>query len=186
MRTGLALATLCIASAAAHAADNGIYLGAGLGRSDFNFDAALKSKDTGFKLIGGVRLLDSFGVELNYADHGKASLSSGIACVAIVGQNCPATTRVDAQTTSAFAVGFLDFPLLDLFGKAGLSLSHTKLTTPGFPTFDTSDTKTKFAWGAGVQAHFGSLAARAEYEQFKLLGDQKLGMVSVSFLYTFF
>ena len=128
---------------------------------------ALDNKDTGFKAIAGLRLLDSFGVELNYADHGSASLPSGIACVALVGVNCPSTTYVDATTTSAFAVGFLDFPLLDLFAKAGVSLARGEVRTPGLPSFGFSETDTNFAWGAGAQAHFGSLGARAEYERFK-------------------
>ena len=180
----LAVIAGCCLGTVAQAADNGFYLGVGAGRSDYNLESALKNSDTGYKLIGGVRLLDSFGVELNYADHGNASLPSGVACVAVVGTNCPSTSRVEAKTTAVYAVGFLDFPLIDLFGKAGLARVDGKLNTPGQPTFSFSSDKTKFAWGAGAQAHFGSLAARVEYEQFKLFGDEKLGMVSASFIYT--
>jgi opacity protein-like surface antigen len=180
----LAVLAGCCLGTVAHAADNGFYFGVGAGRSDYNLDSALKNKDTGYKLLGGVRLLDSFGVELNYADHGKASLPSGTACVAVVGANCPANSRVEAKTIAAYAVGFLDFPLIDLFGKAGLARVDGELNTPGQPSFSFDSDKTKFAWGGGVQAHFGSLAARAEYEQFKLFGDEKLGTVSVSFIYT--
>jgi opacity protein-like surface antigen len=183
LRRTLMLATCCLGGVA-NAADNGFYFGAGAGRSDFDVRNALDNKDTGFKAIAGLRLLDSFGVELNYADHGSASLPSGIACVALVGVNCPSTTYVDATTTSAFAVGFLDFPLLDLFAKAGVSLARGEVRTPGLPSFGFSETDTNFAWGAGAQAHFGSLGARAEYERFKLL-DQDLGVISVSLLYTF-
>jgi len=184
MKRTMALAACCI-GASANAADNGFYLGLGAGRSDFNLESALDNADTGLKLIAGIRLLDSFGVELNYADHGKASIPSGIACIALVGVNCPDTTNVKAKTTAAYAVGFLDFPLLDLFGKAGLAKVGGKLSTPGQPTFNFSNDDTDFAWGAGAQAHFGSLGARVEYEQFKLFGDQKLRMVSASLVYTF-
>jgi opacity protein-like surface antigen len=180
----LALAASCCLAAAANAADNGVYFGLGAGHSDFNIDGALKNTDTGFKLIAGVRLLDSFGVEVNYADHGKASVPSGIVCVAIVGENCPDTSRVAAKTTTAYAVGFLDFPLLDLFGKAGLAKVNGKLNTPGQPDFSFSDSDTGLAWGVGAQAHFGSLAARLEFEQFKLFGDGKLRVMSASFVYT--
>jgi opacity protein-like surface antigen len=93
-------------------------------------------------------------------------------------------SNVDAKTTSAFAVGFLDFPLVDLFAKAGLSVAHGNVRTPLLPSFGVSDTNTNFAWGAGVQAHLVSFGVRAEYEQFKVFGDQKLGMASVSFIYT--
>lgn len=184
--TLVTLATLALgATGTAAAADNGFYLGAGATRSDFDLQSALDSKDTGMKLIAGARLLDSFGIEANYIDHGKSVLPSGIACIALVGVNCPDTTNVKAKTTSAFAVGFLDFPLIDLFGKAGYSITSSKLRTPNFPSFDDSDNKGDFAWGVGAQAHFGSFGVRAEYEQFRLIGDEKLGTVSVSFVYTF-
>lgn len=185
MRKGLATIVLCCAASGAVAADNGFYLGVGASRTDFDLDGALDSKDNGLKLIAGLRLLDSFGVEASYADHGRSTLPSGIACVQVIGTNCPDTSRVDAKTTAAYAVGFLDFPVLDLFGKAGYSITATKLRTPNFPDFGDSDDKGSFAWGAGAQAHFLSLAVRAEYEQFKLLGGEKLSSVSLSFLYTF-
>ena len=72
------LAASCV-TGAAFAADNGVYLGLGAERSDFNFDGALDNTDNGLKLIGGVRLLDSFGVELNYADHAHRARAIAIA-----------------------------------------------------------------------------------------------------------
>jgi opacity protein-like surface antigen len=180
----LAILAATCATGAACAADNGVYLGIGAERSDFNFEGALDNSDKGLKLIGGVRLLDSFGVELNYADHGKATVPSGIVCAAIVGENCPDTSRISAKTISAYAVGFLDFPVLDLFAKAGLARMDGKLTTPNQPTFSFKDNDTDLAWGAGAQAHFGSLGVRVEYEQFKLFGE-KLRGISASFIYTF-
>jgi opacity protein-like surface antigen len=184
MRAKLATIALCCAAGSAAAADNGFYLGAGASRSDFDIASALDSKDSGFKLIAGLRLLDSFGVEANYTDHGKAVLPSGIACIALVGVDCPDTSNVSAKTAAAYAVGFLDFPLLDLFGKAGLSTTSSKLRTPNFPAFNDKDSSTDFAWGAGAQAHFGSLGVRAEYEQHRIMGNEKLGSVSLSFVYT--
>lgn len=185
MNRTIVLLTLCLASSAATAADNGFYLGAGIGRSDFNLDAPLDSKDTTWKAIAGVRLLDSFGVELNYTDFGKASVPSGVACVALVGTNCPSTTRVEGNALSAFAVGFLDFPVIDLFGKVGFARGNATLRTPGFPAFSASDSGTDLAWGAGVQAHFLSLAIRAEYERYQIFGDTKVSLGSLSFIYTF-
>jgi hypothetical protein len=183
IKSAVAIAACCI-TATATAADNGFYFGLGASKSDFNIEDALDNTDTGLKLIAGVRLLDSFGVELNYADHGKASVPSGVACIALVGENCPDTSRVAAKTTAAYAVGFLDFPLLDLFAKAGLAKVDGKLTTPGQPAFRFSDDDTDLAWGVGAQAHFGSLGARLEFEQFKLFGDEKLRAISASFVYT--
>lgn len=181
------LLVLALSSAAtvAGAADNGLYFGVGAGQSRLNLGGALDKQDNGYKALIGFRALDSFAVEASYQDHGKATLPSGIACIALVGVNCPATTNVGAKTASAFAVGFVDFPLLDLFAKAGVASVKTEGRTPGLPAFNFSDTSTEFAWGAGVQAHFGSLGARAEFEQFKLGSGVKLDSVSVSLLYTF-
>jgi hypothetical protein len=180
----LAVLVACGVTGAACAADNGVYFGVGAERSDFGFEGALDDTDKGLKLIGGVRLLDSFGVELNYADHGKATVPSGIACATLVGQNCPDTSRVSAKTISAFAVGFLDFPLVDLFAKAGLARMDGRLVTPNMPTFSFKDDDTDLAWGVGAQAHFASLGVRVELEQFKLFGEQLRG-ISASFVYTF-
>jgi len=173
------------ACAAAQAADNGIYFGAGVSQNDYSLPGALDDRDTGYKLIAGVRLLDSFAVELNHADHGKASLPSGVACVALVGVNCPDTTYMDATTTTGYAVGFLDFPLVDLFAKAGLSYTDASLRTPGLPNFTARDSSTNFAWGAGAQLHLGSFGVRAEYERLRAFDDRNLGVISASFVYTF-
>lgn len=185
MKFRIALLSLCLFSAVASAADNGFYLGAGAARSKFDLDNPLDSKDTGYKLIAGLRLLDSFGVELNYADFGKATVPTGIACEALVGVDCPDTTKVKGTATTAFAVGFLDFPLVDLFAKLGVSLSNGKVRGVNLSSFKESDKNTDVVWGLGAQAHFGSLGARAEYERFKLFGDRKLDLISVSLLYTF-
>lgn len=182
--TTLALAML--AATPALAADNGFYLGAGLGRSSFDLRQSLDDSDTGYKIIGGMRLLDSFGVEVNYADHGNARLPSGLACVTLVGANCPAEASLDAKTASAFAVGFLDFPLVDLFAKAGLSYTDSSLRVRNLTGFGDSDKSANFAWGVGAQAHLGSFAVRAEYERFKVFDDRKLESITASLVYTIF
>ena len=185
------LAGLFLAAGLAQAADNGIYLGAGVTQSEYGLDNPLDAdpfddKDNGYKLIVGFRPLDNFGIEANYIDHGDATLPTGIACIQLVGVPCPDTVKVNAKTLSAFAVGYLDFPLVDLFGKAGVSAwQFDGSSTPGFPAFDINEDDTDFAWGLGVQARFGSLGARLEYERFNIIGDEKLGTISLSFTYTF-
>jgi len=170
----------------AQAADNGFYLGFGAVQSEYGLDNPLDEqpfddKDTGYKAIAGFRILDSFGVEANYIDHGNAVLPPG-ACVPLVGVPCPDSADVEAKTLSAFAVGFLDFPLIDLFAKAGATSWKIDGTSSGF-SFDDDDIE--FAWGVGAQAHFGSIGARLEYENFSVIEDEELGTISLSFLYTF-
>lgn len=168
----------------AQAADNGFYVGVGAGSSHFDLPEALDDKDLGIKLFAGFRLLDSFAVEASYADFGTATAQAQIACPAVVGFPCPEVTHVDGEALGAFALGFVNFPLLDVFAKLGVARVEAKLTTPDAPTFNANDKKTDIAWGFGAQAHFGSLGVRGEFEQFKLSGtDQQL--LSLSFVYTF-
>ncbi len=190
----LALASLAVTSLAAHAADNGIYLGAGAGRSDFDVQLYpsrfIDTSDRGYKVIAGVRLLDSFGVELNYADHGSARRfpDPNIACIALVTglPDCTDTIHLDAKTASAFAVGFLPLPFVDLFAKAGISRTDTSLRTLRPTVVPTrSETSTDVAWGGGAQAHLGSFAVRAVYERFEILDGRKLEVLSASLVYTF-
>lgn len=173
------------------AADNGIYLGAGYAQSEYGLDnpldaAPFDDSDSGYKLIAGWRPLDNFGVEMNYIDHGDATVPAGVACIALFDTPCPDTTRVSAQTLSAFAVGYIDFPVVDLFAKAGgTSWQFDGRSTPAFPDFNVDESDVDFAWGVGIQARFGSLGARLEYENFSIIEDEELGTVSLSLTYTF-
>ncbi len=175
----------------AQAADNGIYLGAGYTQTDFGLGnpgnaRPFDDSDSGYKLIAGFRPLDHFGVEVNYVDHGQATVPAGVACIAPFSAPCPDTTHVSAQTLSGFAVGYVDLPLIDLFAKAGATNWQVDARTPGFPAFRQNDSGTDFAWGAGIQARFGSLGARLEYENFSTIRSEELGTVSLSFTYTLF
>jgi opacity protein-like surface antigen len=165
-------ALLLAASPLAQAADNGIYLGAGYAQSDYGLDdpdlAGFDDEDGGMKLIAGWRATDNFGVEVNYIDHGDALV--------------PPDTRLGAETISGFAVGYLDFPLIDLFAKAGATSWQVDASSGGV---NIDDDDLDFAWGAGIQARFWSLGARLEYEQFPIVGDEKLDTISLSFTYTF-
>jgi opacity protein-like surface antigen len=145
----LALSLALLAGPAARAADHGFYLGAGLGQSEsgvragnFNF----KDRDTGYKFIVGFRPLDVFAAELNY-----------------VGLGTPANgaQQTKSRAVDGFALVFLPLPVIDVYGKAGLVSWKTDASAPALSL---SRSGSDFAWGAGVQVHLGSLAARLEYE----------------------
>lgn len=185
------LAIGCCFSALAGAADNGVYLGAGVLQSQYGLSnpgdlEPFDDEDNGYKAILGWRPLDSFGVELNYADHGNATVPTGIVCIQLITVPCPIESDVEAKTLSAFAVGYLAFPVIDLFAKAGATSWDFDINgLPANSGFSFSESGTEFAWGAGAQAHFGSLGVRLEYEQLNIIQGEKLGTVSLSFLYTF-
>ena len=185
------LALLLLAAPLSQAADNGVYFGVGVAQSEYGLDNPGNAQpfddgDDGYKAIVGFRPLDSFGIEASYIDHGDATVPTGIACIALFNVPCPDTAQLNAKTASAFAVGYLDFPLVDLFAKAGMTAWQFKgSSTPAFPAFAFDEDGTEFAWGAGVQAHFGSFGARLEYENFSIIEGEELGTISLSLLYTF-
>jgi opacity protein-like surface antigen len=191
MRRVTLLVLGCCFSTLAAAADNGIYVGAGATQSEYGLDNPLDAepfddKDNGYKLIIGIRPLDNFGVEANYIDHGDATVPSGIVCIQLINVPCPATTNLQAETLSAFAVGYADFPLVDLFAKAGVAAWKFEGNAPTALTdFSFDEDDVEFAWGLGVQARFGSIGVRLEYENFSIIEDEKLGTISLSFTYTF-
>jgi opacity protein-like surface antigen len=165
---------------AAQAADHGFYLGAGLGQSKLdpnqsrvNFSALnYDDKDQGYKLIAGIRPLDVLGAELNYVDLGKTD-----------GSGSGGALRSKAQLFNASVLGYVPLPFVDVFGKVGIGRSKARYQAEGISSLKLDSTD--FTWGAGVQAHFRSLAARLEYERFNLPRTNTSSMVSLGITWTF-
>ena len=171
IRTISLIATLLAVAPLAQAADNGIYIGAGYAQSEYGLDdpgdVDFDDEDGGYKLIVGWRPIDNFGVEVNYIDHGEATIGDA---------------RLGAETISGFAVGYLALPVVDLFAKAGATAWQVDARSNGLSV---DDDDLDFAWGVGIQARIWSLGARLEYEQFPIVDDEKLDTISLSFTYTF-
>ena len=176
-----ALVVSVVAMSSARAADNGIYVGAALGQSKLdpnqsrlNFSALnYDDKDQGYKLIAGIRPLDFIGAEINYVDLGKTD-----------GTGTGGALRSEAKLYDAFVVGYVPLPFVDLFGKAGIARSQARYREEGISNLKLDSTD--FAWGAGAQARFGSLAARLEYERFNLPSTNHASLVSLGVTWTFF
>src|SRR5882724_3152276 len=114
MRMLLPALTLALIGTAAQAADNGVYLGAGVSQvkldnvgKDFNTGNLndFKLDNTSWKLIGGFRPIDNFAAELNYMDLGSENKTVG-------GQSF----RADGKAYAGYAVGFIPIGPIDLFG----------------------------------------------------------------------
>jgi opacity protein-like surface antigen len=183
MKTTTAALILSIAGiSAAQAADHGFYLGAGLGQSKLdpnqskvNFSALnYDDKDQGYKLIAGIRPLDVLGAELNYVDLGRTD-----------GSGTGGALRSKAQLFNASVLGYLPLPLpfIDVFGKVGIGRSKARYQEEGISNLKLDSTD--FTWGAGVQVHFRSLAARLEYERFNLPRTNTSSLVSLGVTWTF-
>ena len=182
MRKLVAFVALVLIGTCASAADNGFYLGAALSVDSTldggQFQSDLDIKNRPFKFIVGFRPLDHFGIEANYVDFGKAEQALPIPDTGI---------EADAKFYDAFAVGYLPLPLVDFYIKAGIVRWETdvRLTTVAGPQPLASDSGTDFAYGAGAQLRFGSLAARLEYEEFQVSDADKVDLLSLGVTWTF-
>jgi hypothetical protein len=173
MRKAILATALLLASTASMAADNGIYLGASLGRANTDLDEArtgvdLDGDDTGFKIIAGIRPLDWFGIEASYVNFGEV-------------REGPLSVESDGIT--GFGVFFLPVGPVDLFAKGGVISFNTDVKARGFGTL--RDDGTDFAYGVGAQFRLLSLSVRAEYEMFDIDSADDANMLSIGVTYTF-
>lgn len=195
MRKTILLAGLSfIASTAAQAADNGVYVGASLGqisieqRKDFVDDidttrVAFDSDGMGYKVLIGVRPLDWLGVEGSYTNFGdqedtlRRTLASTNTTISQDGE-------FQGYGLSGFLVGYIPIGPVDIFGKAGLVSWDTKTKVADELDWLRKDGN-DLAYGVGVQFRLLSLGLRAEYEVFDLDGIEDANFVSIGVTYTF-
>lgn len=183
--------TALLVPAAAHAQDNGIFIGVGAVDASADHDTRLApfrnydSDTSGFKLIGGIRPLDRLGIEVNYVSPGEMDVRlPPVACPAVVGYPCPESDELSLQSrmVSVSAVGYFTVPFVDLYGRLGMARWATELEASGL---EETERGTDPTFGAGVQLRLGGLGLRLEYERFEL-ADDSTDTVSLGFTYTFF
>jgi len=168
----------------ATAADTGLYVGGGyvraqvnnvFGTSDYNF----KIDDNAYKAIIGFRPIPPFAVEANYVNLGHQSSD-------LLGGYNP-FGHADSRAFDIAGVGLLPLGPVDLFGKAGgarWTLSGD-LQGPNSTLFALNRSGTSFLWGAGVQAHWGPLGGRLEYEHFQMPYTDGARLYSADVTFTF-
>lgn len=162
-----------LGSAGANAADNGIYVGVGLGQSnvereDISATADFEGEDLGYKVIFGIRPLDWLGFEANYVNFGEPD--DTIAGTKYVSEGYGITGSV---------LGFLSLGPVDVFARAGAVSWDTKVDQ-----LDSDLDGTDLVYGGGAQFRVLSLSIRAEYEVFDI-EDVDTNMLSLSVTYTF-
>jgi opacity protein-like surface antigen len=164
MRKLVIAAALVCCAGAAHAAENGVYVGAGITRAKvdniFAPGSNLDIDNTSWKGFVGFKFpAIPLGIEADYIDLGSETRSFGIT-----------TAHADAKAFTGFAVGYLPLPVpfLDFYGKAGLARWQLNGGTTSPSLFSADDRGTEFAWGAGAQAHFSNFAVRLEFENFNI------------------
>ena len=177
------LASVLVANA--EAAETGFYVGAAFGEAETSDDLGLGNvyddQDSAYKVLGGWRIMDWFGVEGGYFDLGNVSLQQQVA------NTSPFLIEQDGWGAST--VFFIELASFDLFGKLGFALSSADLTTDT-PTGQTSsvDRDTDFTWGVGAQWRFRKLALRLEYERLTISNGDYLespALISAGMTWTF-
>jgi OOP family OmpA-OmpF porin len=184
LKSALALSAL-LSSAAALAQP---YIGAAVGRSDYQVDCAgataCDTTDTAFKLYGGYMFNENFGIEGELFDLGtaKATLSMpGIGTAAVEGR---------ARGLGVYGIAALPIDQISVFAKAGLAYTQSKLDVRG--ALASSDDQWKFAPAIGVGASYAftpRLGARVEWERLRVEypGGQKedTDLISAGVTYRF-
>lgn len=168
---------------AATVADTGFYLGAGYVRAQINnvfgtTNYDFRIDDNAWKAIVGFRPIPFFAAEANYVDLGQQSrhLLGG-----------PSFAHADARAFDLFGVGLIPLGPVDIFGKAGgarWKLSGTFLG-PSSSLFDLNTNGVNFAWGGGIQAHYGPLGVRFEYEHFQMPDTDGARLYTAAVTFTF-
>jgi hypothetical protein len=177
------LAAALLAVAASANADSGIYIGAGVGKSNISDDVnvppvgniAVSAGDSAAKGFLGYRftalpILD-LAAELAYNDFGKPTQSTN-------GQS------LQYKLNGASLAGLVIFPFgpIDLFGKFGAFKWNVERTVNG--AGETHQGTSGF-YGIGAGFRVGPLGLRAEFEQFRMMNIDSAQMVTVSALFQF-
>mgnify|MGYP003349849177 FL=1 len=158
-----------------------LYSGASVGRVDHKQSrsnwtpaagsATFEDTDTGFKLFGGYKFTENFGVEGGYDYLGQytATPVSG----ASVGK-----AVIKSNSWNLFGVGTLPLPKdFSLFAKLGVSSNYSKMNfSSNGGAFNANDAgtnrRTSFAFGVGAGYNImKNLTVRVEYEDFGKAGE---------------
>lgn len=163
----------------AFAADNGVgvYMGASAGQAavrdvDELSGLELDSGDTSYKAILGFRAAEFLAFELNYVDLGQPQQT-------FAGQR----VQLEAQGVDAFVILSKRIAMLDLYAKVGVLLWEAEASVQGLGSV--TDDGTDLGFGGGMQLHIGSVALRAEYEQFEISDIDDVNLVSVGLTWIF-
>jgi hypothetical protein len=163
-------------------ADNGPYVGVGATQTEVDDISGLDLHlhNSVPKWIAGYRFADFFGVEVNYANLGAQD-------AALLGSYSLGYAHADANEFSAYAMGYLPLPFVDLFAKAGLMRWQlaSNAEIGGVPIYSIDDNGLEFAEGLGGQLSFGPFAPRLEWEHSNLPYTHGLNLWTLGLTFTF-
>jgi opacity protein-like surface antigen len=156
--------------------DTGLYLGAGIGRSEARdlcqlTGGACDAKDVTWNIFAGYRLTRHFAVELGYSDFGDATTSGFINGVA---------SRLKTSAKAVELVGLAILPLGDrfsIYGKLGAFRYDADGTATGGLVDSRSDKGTELTYGVGAEYNFNpQFGVRAEFQRYLDVGSGVIGL----------
>lgn len=203
-----ALIALLVAAAVTPAYAGSVYVAGSVGRSSADISKSdidndlisagatgvsskLDKDDTAYKAQVGYQFNENFAVEGGYVDLGKARYSATYS-----GGRSNASVKSSGPVIAALGIMPLN-ESFSIFGKLGVIYakveSSVDATGPGgAASGSSSSTKLKTNWGGGVTYNINKqFGIRAEYEQFRKLGDSSttgesnVNMLSAGVVYTF-
>jgi len=168
------LAASCLPVGAALADEDsgqyGVYAGGFIGPSSERFRAdaySLRAQNTGYQAALGFRPINLFAAELDYVNFGRAY--GGV-------------NYADTDGVGVSALGFLPIPLVDVYGRVGVTNLRTDVSSP-YQSFHRSGADLSYGIGAGM--HWGSLGARVEYQRFDLSIASTMSLTLIGVTWTF-
>jgi OOP family OmpA-OmpF porin len=195
--TLVALFAFVASMSSALAADDGFYVGAGVGGAKANFDTgallagapagttfANETSKTGWKIFGGYQMDKYFGAELSYVDLGRYGFSGTVPPAAFSGNVRINGWGVAATGTLPLDKGF------SLLGKIGAFYSQEKATATAtfFGTSATAsgdDNRWVAQFGLGVKYAINqNLSVKLEAERYQDMGSNLATVKADVSLYT--
>ena len=171
----LALALALSAPLAQETGYVGVSVGSATVEADIEIDE-LDASDTGYKIFGGYRFMENFGLEAAWVDLGKQEDES-------LGANLSTEIRgfnVDGVGVVPVSERF------EVFGKAGLYFAETTIFTDGGLSPQTSEeTKAALSLGVGLAFKLKHVGFRAEAEFFDVERTNAVYLISVGVEYRF-
>ena len=193
----LATAAIGTASTAFAGSDSGLYLGGSFGQADVdltqdvpdlgcehNFD----DEDTAYKLYAGYNLglipTINLAVEGGYIDFGQRQ---GNYTAEYEDASVSTDSEIDLTGWTVSGLAGFDLGPVGVFGKVGVidwDSEVKELSDVGDINTDPDQSGTDPAYGVGAKVQIGSIAVRAEYEQFEN-DDDDINLYSIGATVTF-
>lgn len=192
LAVGLVAAATALPAAAQGVQTQNFYAGLSVGQAKYSDVCgqlpgfSCDDKDTAFRIFGGYQFHPNIGVELGYADLGKAKFSTTAGGISTGGKESFTAWDLVAVGSYPIGTGF------SLFGKFGLYYGKAEATAtasiPGFSaSANASDTGTDLTFGLGAGYDFNrNFGARLEWQRYNGFSDAGgLDVISLGVLYRF-